>query len=213
MATQNRPAATKRFVDRGADYQGIFVGDADGANARLEFRSGGRIRHASCNTHARRGFVKAESHEPLLASQALSFYRQLYEVEERNVGLPAESVVGFASLSDGRSNTDRQRSFGTTHPPVGDRPQQLAVSGPPGSRPRASSVIQPGQQRPSSASGAAELPGGRVEQAGRGPAAAPDRAGTWLSVSAGFAARSLGGSPSVSWTKIVFRTANCFPRN
>ncbi len=53
-----------------ADYQGIFVGDADGANARLEFRSGGRIRHASCNTHARRRFVKAESHEPLLASQA-----------------------------------------------------------------------------------------------------------------------------------------------
>jgi len=75
-----------------ADYQGIFVGDADGANARLEFRSGGRIRHASCNTHARRRFVKAESHEPLLASQALSFYRQLYEVEEQGKLLDAESL-------------------------------------------------------------------------------------------------------------------------
>jgi hypothetical protein len=59
------------------------VGDAAGANARLEDRSGGRIIHASCNTHARREFVKAESNDPILASQAISFYRQLYEVEER----------------------------------------------------------------------------------------------------------------------------------
>jgi hypothetical protein len=66
-----------------ATYRGIFVGDAAGANARLEDRSGGRILHASCNTHARREFVKAESNDPVLASQAISFYRQLYEVEER----------------------------------------------------------------------------------------------------------------------------------
>jgi transposase len=66
-----------------ATYRGIFVGDAAGANARLEDRSGGRIIHASCNTHARREFVKAESNDPVLASQAISFYRQLYEVEER----------------------------------------------------------------------------------------------------------------------------------
>jgi transposase len=75
-----------------ADYRGIFVGDADGANARLGFRSGGRILHASCNAHARRGFVKAESHEPVLASQGLSFYRQRYEVEERGKLLDAESL-------------------------------------------------------------------------------------------------------------------------
>jgi transposase/regulator of replication initiation timing len=75
-----------------ADYRGIFVGDADGANARLAFRSGGRIVHASCNAHARRGFVKAESHEPVLASQALSFYRQLYDVEERGKLLDTEAL-------------------------------------------------------------------------------------------------------------------------
>jgi transposase len=74
-----------------AAYRGIFVGDAAGANARLEQRSGGRIVHASCNTHARREFVKAESSEPVLASQALSFYRQLYEVEERGKTLHAEA--------------------------------------------------------------------------------------------------------------------------
>jgi transposase len=75
-----------------ADYRGIFVGDADGANARLELRSGGRILHASCNAHARRGFVKAEAHEPVLASQGLSFYRQLYEVEERGKLLDTEAL-------------------------------------------------------------------------------------------------------------------------
>ncbi len=64
-------------------YRGVFVGDACGANARLEQRSGGRIVHSSCNAHARREFVKAESNDPVLASQALSFYRQLYEIEER----------------------------------------------------------------------------------------------------------------------------------
>jgi transposase len=66
-----------------ANYRGIFVGDACGANARLEQRSGGRIVHAACNAHARREFVQAESNDPVLASQALSFYRQLYDIEER----------------------------------------------------------------------------------------------------------------------------------
>lgn len=74
-----------------AGYRGVFVGDACGANARLEQRSGGRILHASCNAHARREFVKAEGNSPVLASQALSFYQQLYEVEERARPLDAEA--------------------------------------------------------------------------------------------------------------------------
>ena len=72
-----------------ATFRGIFVGDACGANARLEERSGSRIIHASCNAHARREFVKAESNDPILASQAISFYRQLYDVEERAKTLDA----------------------------------------------------------------------------------------------------------------------------
>jgi len=74
-----------------AGYRGVFVGDACGANARLDQRSGGRIVHAACNAHARREFVKAESNDPVLASQALSFYRQLYEVEER--GKPLDDAA------------------------------------------------------------------------------------------------------------------------
>jgi transposase len=73
-----------------ATFQGIFVGDACGANARLQQRSGGRIEHASCNAHSRREFVAAESNEPVLAAQAESLYRQLYEVEERGKTLTAD---------------------------------------------------------------------------------------------------------------------------
>jgi hypothetical protein len=72
-----------------ASYRGIFVGDACGANARLQERSGGRIVHSACNAHARREFVQAESNDPVLASQALSFYGQLYDIEERGKTLDA----------------------------------------------------------------------------------------------------------------------------
>ena len=52
-------------------------------------RSDGRIVHAGCNMHARREFIEAEAHDPILASQAISFYRQLYDVEERGKTLDA----------------------------------------------------------------------------------------------------------------------------
>ena len=72
-----------------ATYRGTFVGDACGANAHLAERSKGRIVHAACNAHARREFVNAESNDPVLASQGLSFFGQLYDVEERGKPLDA----------------------------------------------------------------------------------------------------------------------------
>jgi transposase len=69
------------------DFHGTFVGDAASVNARLAARSGDRIRHQSCNAHARREFVKAESNDPLLASQMVSMFQQLYAVEYRAAGL------------------------------------------------------------------------------------------------------------------------------
>ena len=68
---------------------GWFPSRSTGANARLQQRSGGRIVHASCNMHARREFIQAESNDPILASQAISFYQQLYDVEERGKMLDA----------------------------------------------------------------------------------------------------------------------------
>lgn len=69
------------------DFQGIFVGDAAGANARLAARSGNRIRHQSCNSHARREFVKAQANDTILAAEMFSFFRQLYAVEYRGAQL------------------------------------------------------------------------------------------------------------------------------
>ena len=66
-----------------ASYQGVVVGDAYSGYTQIEKRSNGRIVHASCNGHARHEFVKAEASEPILCAQAQSFYRQLYDVEER----------------------------------------------------------------------------------------------------------------------------------
>ena len=64
-------------------FEGIVVGDAFGGYTQIEGRSDGRMLHASCNTHARREFVKSEASEPILSAEAESFYRQLYDVEER----------------------------------------------------------------------------------------------------------------------------------
>lgn len=64
-------------------FQGIVVGDAYDAYARVEQRMQGRIQHASCNVHARREFTQSESYEPVLCGQIGSLYGQLYEIEER----------------------------------------------------------------------------------------------------------------------------------
>ena len=77
-----------------ANYRGVFVGDAAGGNAGLAARSGGSIIHQSCNSHARREFVKAESNDPVLASQMLSYFRQLYAIEYR--GLDMTSAARLA---------------------------------------------------------------------------------------------------------------------
>lgn len=71
------------------NFQGTLVGDAFGGNARIAASSAGRIDFAACNVHARREFVHSEKDEPQLSSQALSFYRQLYEIEERGRSMSA----------------------------------------------------------------------------------------------------------------------------
>ncbi len=69
--------------------QGTLVGDAFGGNARVAIESGGRIRFAARNAHARREFIRSEKDESELSAQAISFFRQLYAIEERSHSLPA----------------------------------------------------------------------------------------------------------------------------
>jgi len=75
-------------------FRGTVVADAYTAYTEVERRSAGRIVHASCNVHARREFVEAESYEPILCSQLESMYCQLYEIEERGKLMsPADRLV------------------------------------------------------------------------------------------------------------------------
>jgi transposase len=66
-----------------SSFHGTVVADAYDAYTEIERRSQGRIVHASCNVHARREFVEAETYEPILCAQIQSLYGQLYEIEER----------------------------------------------------------------------------------------------------------------------------------
>lgn len=72
-----------------AGFTGTLVGDAFGGNANVSLRAQSEVQFAACNAHARREFVESEKHEPLLVSQALSLYRQLYDVEDRGRTLSA----------------------------------------------------------------------------------------------------------------------------
>ena len=74
-------------------FKGTIVGDAFGGYTQIQKRSEGRILHASCNTHARREFVKGEASEPILCAQAESIYRQLYDVEERGKTLDTQGLL------------------------------------------------------------------------------------------------------------------------
>jgi transposase len=76
-------------------FHGVFVGDAAGPNARLHERSGGRITHAACNSHARREFIAAEKNHPLEAARALAFYKLLYDVETRSQLIDGVDLLEF----------------------------------------------------------------------------------------------------------------------
>jgi transposase len=62
-------------ADAFSGYDGLYLPDARTAAAR--------IREVACNAHARRKFYEARRSDALGAHQALAYYRQLYELEER----------------------------------------------------------------------------------------------------------------------------------
>ena len=64
-------------------FQGWVKVDAYGVDGGVYLASGGRIRASCCLAHARRKFDEALSSHPTLAAQALGFFRQLYDIEDR----------------------------------------------------------------------------------------------------------------------------------
>lgn len=71
-------------------FQGTLVGDAFGGNVRLAKIDSG-IQFAACNAHARREFLKAEKTATTESSQAIAFYKRLYDIEARAKELSPEA--------------------------------------------------------------------------------------------------------------------------
>ncbi len=71
------------------DYQGWVTVDAYGVNDGVYIGSGGSIVASCCHAHARRKFEAAKNNDPKRVARALTFYRQLYDVEDRGRELSA----------------------------------------------------------------------------------------------------------------------------
>lgn len=71
------------------DYQGWVKVDAYGVEGGVYLGSS-RMRASCCLAHARRKFDEARSSHPWLAAEALGFFQQLYDIEDRSRQLPPE---------------------------------------------------------------------------------------------------------------------------
>lgn len=71
------------------NYQGVLLATRM-VPTRTWLCSEGRILHQSCVVHARRYFTKAETNDPILATQMVVLFRQLYAVEYRGAMLTAD---------------------------------------------------------------------------------------------------------------------------
>jgi transposase len=70
-------------------FTGKLLADCYSGYQGITLRSDARIQRAACNAHARRKIFDARDNHPLLASQLLAFYQQLYDVEDRARSLTA----------------------------------------------------------------------------------------------------------------------------
>jgi len=66
-----------------AEFRGTVKVDAYGVDQGVYLGSGGRILASCCLAHARRKFEEAKSSHPRLSAEALAFFQQLYDLEDR----------------------------------------------------------------------------------------------------------------------------------
>jgi transposase len=66
-----------------ASFRGILSGDCYSGYVNIEQVTGGRIKFSACLGHARRYVFKARTQQPLLGSQMMAQFRQLYDIEDR----------------------------------------------------------------------------------------------------------------------------------
>jgi transposase len=70
-------------------FTGTMMGDCYSGFQGLSLRSDARIIRAACVAHARRKVFDARDNHPLLSSQFLALFRELYDVEDRAKSLSA----------------------------------------------------------------------------------------------------------------------------
>jgi transposase len=84
-----------RSRDGPAEFLQTFRGwvkvDAYGVDGGVYLGSGERMRASCCLAHARRKFDEARSSHPTLAAEALAFFQQLYDIEDRARELSVEA--------------------------------------------------------------------------------------------------------------------------
>jgi transposase len=68
-------------------FVGAMLGDCYSGYQGITLRSDARIVRAACNAHARRKVFEARESQPVLSSQFLAMYQELYDIEERAKGL------------------------------------------------------------------------------------------------------------------------------
>jgi hypothetical protein len=71
------------------DYQGWLKVDAYGVDDGVYLGSSG-MRASCCMAHARRKFEEAKSSYPHLAAEALAYFQQLYDIEDRALAMESE---------------------------------------------------------------------------------------------------------------------------
>lgn len=64
-------------------FTGKLIADCYSGYQGITLRSDSRIERAACNAHARRKVLEARESYPLLSSQFLAMYQQLYDIEDR----------------------------------------------------------------------------------------------------------------------------------
>ena len=87
-------------------FQGKLIGDSYTGYQGITLRSDARIARAACNAHARRKVFEAQDNHPLLASQVLALYRELYDIEDRGRSLSAAERLALRQ-TEARAVWDR----------------------------------------------------------------------------------------------------------
>ena len=85
--SRHRDGPDAFLVDSG--FTGTMMGDCYSGYQGLTLRSDARIKRAACVAHARRKVFDARDNHPLLSSQLLAQFRELYDVEHRGKQMTA----------------------------------------------------------------------------------------------------------------------------